>query len=143
MTAKKTAPAFEYSAGGLVRRNRGQDEPEVLMVKVKNLLGRIVWTLPKGHIEKEETAQETAVREVREETGWECRVVKELPKAKYWFRRGDGLVRKTVRWFEMEPVRIAGRPDAQEILSVAWLPLSEARRRAVYRSDRKLLAALR
>ena len=47
---------FEYSAGGVAVNEHGR----LLMVKVKNLKGDIVWTFPKGHVEKGEKSEETA-----------------------------------------------------------------------------------
>lgn len=61
---------FEYSAGGLIVR-----KTKILMVQVRNLEGHIVWTFPKGHIEKGETEEQTALREVYEETGWKCKIL--------------------------------------------------------------------
>lgn len=125
----------EFSAGGIVRDSKGR----LLMVKVKNLNGETVWTFPKGHIERGETAEASAVREVEEETGWKCEISGELPEARYWFRRGPLLVHKKVRWFEMKPLRKTGAPAPDEILEVEWVSGAEARRRAKYKSDLALL----
>src|SRR5262245_66674350 len=88
---KKARPktVFEFSAGGVVAL-----AGEVLLVWSRDLKGRGVVTLPKGLIKRRETGEEAALREVREETGFRCRVVKELPKSEYFYRRGDKLVRK-------------------------------------------------
>lgn len=58
----------EKSAGGIVYRKRGK-YIEVLLLAWKNARGDTEYVLPKGHIEDDETAQETAVREIAEETG--------------------------------------------------------------------------
>src|SRR3989339_253521 len=63
----------EISAGGVILVDR-----KILLVKVKNLSGKIVWTFPKGHIEKGETITATAKREVLEETGYKCELIKYL-----------------------------------------------------------------
>ena len=55
--------AKEYAAGGIVGKNG-----KVLLVKVTNLQGQVVWTFPKGHLEKNETPLKAALREVEEET---------------------------------------------------------------------------
>ncbi|MBZ4359444.1 NUDIX domain-containing protein, partial [Mycobacterium tuberculosis] len=47
--------------------------------------GRLLWSLPKGHIEEGETAEQTAIREVAEETGIQGVVVAELGSIDYWF----------------------------------------------------------
>jgi hypothetical protein len=64
--------------------------------------------------------------------------VNELPKSEYFYRRGDKLVRKTVRWFLMEPVKKEGGHD-HEIDDVRWLPVKEAIDALSYDSDRKLV----
>ena len=125
--------AFERSAGGVVVQ-----DGKVLLIKAKDLKGRTVWTLPKGLIEPNEDPKEAALREVREETGYECEVIKELPPTQYWFRRGGQLVKKTVHWFLMRPLRQAGEPD-WEVEAAQWVPLAEAKKLLTYKLDRELL----
>jgi 8-oxo-dGTP pyrophosphatase MutT (NUDIX family) len=127
---------FEFSAGGVVVR-----EHEVLLVWTKDLKGRGVVTLPKGLVGRHETSEAAALREVREETGYRCRVLTELPRSEYFYRRAERLVRKTVRWFLMEPVAQEGQHD-HEITEVRWVPLAEALGLLSYESDRKLLEAV-
>lgn len=127
---------FGYSAGGVVRDAQGR----FLVVETTDLKGNAVWTFPKGLLEKGERSQEAALREVEEETGYRCRIVGELPKAEYWFRHGGQLVKKTVRWFLMEPVEQVGSHD-WEVRSVAWLIPEEALERLTYASDRDLVRA--
>lgn len=127
---------FEYSAGGVVRDAEGR----FLVVETTDLKGNVVWTFPKGLLRKGERSQEAALREVEEETGYRCRIVGELPKAEYWFRHGGQLVKKTVRWFLMEPVEQIGSHD-WEVRSVAWLSPEEALARLTYASDRDLVHA--
>lgn len=129
---------FEYSAGGVAVNKQGR----LLMVKVKNLKGDIVWTFPKGHVEKGEKSEETAVREVREETGWECRIVEPLDTVTYWFKWNSDLIRKAVRWFLMKPVKHVSEHDELEIIGVEWVDQKEAVMRATYPSDKKLLKKL-
>src|SRR5262245_45071406 len=132
-TEKKAKPktVFEFSAGGVVRRNS-----EILIVRTKDLKGNSVFTLPKGLVERDETSELAALREVREETGYRCQIVDELPRSEYFYRRGDHLVRKTVRWFLMEPIVKEGDHD-HEIDEVHWFSIDEALERLSYDSDRK------
>lgn len=111
----------------------------VLLVKVKNLLGRVVWTFPKGHLEKGETALAAAVREVKEETGWRCKASAVLMTARYSFERKGKPVDKRVKWYRMEPLELVGDPDASEIMDTRWATPREAARSLKYPSDKDLL----
>jgi diadenosine hexaphosphate hydrolase (ATP-forming) len=126
----------EVSAGGLVYR-----AGKVLLVKVKNLKGEVVWTFPKGHLEKGETDKDAAIREVLEETGWQCKPKgRRLMEAKYFFTRKNGeLVDKRVRWFEMEALAKTGVPDADEVLATKWALASSVERILKYPSDKQLI----
>jgi 8-oxo-dGTP pyrophosphatase MutT (NUDIX family) len=128
---------FEYSAGGIV-----QDGDNLLMVEVENLEGHHVWTFPKGHIEKGESAEEAALREVQEETGYRCTIVAPLERVQYWFKREDTLTKKTVTWFMMKALEKTGTHDTKEIIGTRWVPLKEALLLARYKSDKKILAKL-
>lgn len=124
---------FEYSAGGVVLR-----EGAVLLIRTRDLKDRTVWAFPKGKLNAGETAQQAAIREVEEETGWRCRIEAELPKSEYWFQRAGQRVKKTVRWFRMAPVELIGETDG-EVDEVAWAPIGEALDRLTYDSDREHL----
>ena len=128
----------EFSAGGIVVR-KGQ----VLLVKVETLMGDKVWTFPKGHLENGEDAPSGAVREVEEETGWRCRIVKPLPLVRYEFTREKRLIRKKVQWYLMEPGLKIGKPDAAEIHKCEWMTFEKAEEKLSYPSDHKLLATVR
>lgn len=132
-----TRPRFEFSAGGVVV----DDDGRVLLIRARDLRDRPVWTLPKGAIGSGESSQAAALREVEEETGYRCEVVRELAPVTYWFQREGQRVRKTVRWFLMRPVKKVGDHD-QEVEEVAWADREEALRRLRYESDRRLLASL-
>lgn len=127
----------EVSAGGVVVDDQGR----VLLVRTRNLKGEPVWTLPKGLMESGEDPETAALREVQEETGYRCAVLKPLPPSQYWFRREGHLVKKTVHWFLMRPLEQVGEHD-WEIEEVAWVPLAEAVERLTYPSDRKLVQEL-
>ncbi|OQX52790.1 MAG: hypothetical protein B5M53_07775 [Candidatus Cloacimonas sp. 4484_209] len=125
---------FEFSAGGIVYSGK-----KVLVIKTKNLKGEFVWTFPKGIIEKGEKAEDTALREVREETGYEVKIIKLLDKVEYFFRKEGELVKKSVKWFLMEPIRKIADPD-WEVSEVKWLDTIEALERLSYESDKELIA---
>lgn len=122
------------AAGGLVVK-----DGKVLMVRVENLQGERVWTFPKGHLDPGETAEQAAVREVLEETGWSCEIVNHLMDAKYVFTRSQGRISKTVHWYLMKPLRKAGAPDKNEVLAAKWAEPVKAETLLSYGSDLELL----
>jgi 8-oxo-dGTP pyrophosphatase MutT (NUDIX family) len=127
-------PIFEFSAGGLVLDDQGQ----VLLIRARDLRNRPVWTLPKGTLMAGETSSDAALREVREETGWRCELVRELEPVTYWFQRDGDRVRKNVKWYLMRPIEKVGEHD-HEVDEVAWASREEALARLRYDSDRRLL----
>lgn len=125
----------ERAAGGILNQ-----KGKLMLVRVKNLLGQKVWTFPKGHIEKKETPQKTALREVWEETGWECEIIRPLFVARYHFERNRRPVSKTVRWYEMKPVLKSGKPAPGEIIAARWIQKEKVKKMLAYDSDHKLLS---
>jgi 8-oxo-dGTP pyrophosphatase MutT (NUDIX family) len=136
----------EFSAGGvLVRTIRGRT-----MVAAIRPRGRErVWALPKGHIDAGETAAETAMREVREETGVEGRLVEKLGDIRYVYtarwegERGERIF-KVVSFFLLRAGRgRIGEIDETmrvEVSEARWLPLGEAPRLLSYDGERKMAA---
>lgn len=139
----------ETSAGGLVLRNmRRAYNPRtnrVYLSTVKVALigrtdrrGRLLWSLPKGHIEDYETVPMTAIREVREETGIEGEIIKRLGTIDYWFLSDGKRIHKTVHHYLL---RFTGgelsNADA-EITEVKWVPLKDLPRVLSYADERKL-----
>ena len=130
-------PLLEFSAGGVVFDEEGR----VLLIRTRDLRDREVWTLPKGALAMGETSATAALREVREETGYRCELIRELTAVTYWFQRDHRRVKKTVRWYLMRPLEKEGEHD-HEVDEVRWVDRAEALTRLRYESDRRLLAAL-
>jgi 8-oxo-dGTP pyrophosphatase MutT (NUDIX family) len=126
---------FEFSAGGLVLDDQGR----VLLIRARDLRGQPVWTLPKGALASGETNTDAALREVREETGYRCEVVRELGPVTYWFRRDGQQIKKTVHWYLMRPLEKVGEHD-HEVDEVLWTDRNDALARLRYDSDRRLLS---
>lgn len=137
-SAASNAPREEVSAGGIVMGPDG-----LLMIKVKNLEGSVLWTFPKGHVEAGETPTDAALREVLEETGWKCRVIGRLGEVRYKFKRDFRWTHKVVHWFYMAPETRLGRSDPDEVLDCRWYSLSEAAGLVEYKSDKSILAMLK
>ena len=114
------------------------DRGQVLLIRARDLRNRPVWTLPKGTLAPGETSQQAALREVCEETGYRCEVVRELEAVTYWFQRSGRRIKKTVHWYLMHPLEKVGDHD-HEVDEVAWADREEALRRLRYDSDRHLL----
>src|SRR6201996_3026103 len=88
---------YEVSAGGLVLRQTGQHLDALL-------IGRgmpRVWSLPKGHVEKGETHEQAALREVREETGCWAEILIKLSDISYWFYLNRTKHKKAVHFYLM------------------------------------------
>ncbi len=137
MVESRTRTVLVFSAGGLVVDEGGR----VLLIRARDLRERPVWTLPKGTLGPGESSADAALREVREETGWRCEIVRPLEPVTYWFQRSGQRIKKTVRWFLMRPLDKVGDHD-HEVEEVAWLPPKEALERLRYDSDRALVGAL-
>lgn len=135
---RRPAAVVETSAGGLVVDRRG-DTIRVILIGKRDRAGRLVWSLPKGHVEDGETLQAAAEREVAEETGVQARVITELGTITYWFVADGVRIRKTVHHFLLEPVGGELSAADVEVEKVAWVPLEEAQDRLHYADERRLL----
>jgi 8-oxo-dGTP pyrophosphatase MutT (NUDIX family) len=105
--------------------------------------GRLLWSLPKGHVERGETEEDTAVREVMEETGIRGAVVGKLGTIDFWFVADGRRIHKTVHHFLLvatDPVNGLELSDEDvEVSEVAWVPLGEVASRLAYADERRLL----
>jgi 8-oxo-dGTP pyrophosphatase MutT (NUDIX family) len=128
----------EFSAGGLVIRNM-RGKRYVATVLVKN---GTVHALPKGHIEEGEKGAETAVREVREETGLDAEVIEKLGDIKYWYVRkwsDSERVFKVVSFFLLR--YLSGSVEnyqREEVDGAEWIPLEDAPKRLAYRGEKDM-----
>ncbi len=135
---KRPETRTEVSAGGVVYR-QGADGVEVVLAARRTRRGELAWGLAKGGIEPEESAEDAAVREVREETGIEAEIEAALGETRYFYVWEDVRIRKTVHFFLMRAV--GGDPNDRddEMEDVRWFPLERALKRAAYRGERDVL----
>ena len=126
----------ETSAGGLVVDHEVR---QAALIARRDRRGRLVWSLPKGHLEEGETAEQAAVREVQEETGLLSQVVAPLGVIDYWFVLTDRRVHKTVHHFLLEALGGELCDEDIEVEEVAWVPLDHVRARLAYSDERHLV----
>jgi 8-oxo-dGTP diphosphatase len=117
------------AAGGLVLR-----EGRVLLVHRPRYDD---WTLPKGKLDADESWEAAALREVEEEAGVRCRLVRELPAVEYEAKGRP----KRVRYWLMEVADDPGFAPNDEVDEVRWLPSEEALALLTYERDRELVRA--
>jgi ADP-ribose pyrophosphatase YjhB (NUDIX family) len=131
----------EVSAGGLVVDTGGLKSGgrRAALIARHDRRGRLVWSLPKGHVEQGETPEIAAVREIAEETGIAGRVVAPLGTIDFWFVAEGRRVHKTVHHYLL--LAEGGElSDADiEVVEVAWVPLEELAGRLAYDDERRLV----
>ena len=123
---------FQFSAGGIVVRGN-----EVLLCQHSQHHG---WVFPKGLIgdkKEKESKEETAIREVKEETGIDAKIIKALTPVTYWFVF-EGKIKKTVYYFLMEYVGGDITKHDKEMENVEWLPKDKVEERLTYNSDKEV-----
>jgi len=130
------------SAGGVVVRTDG-DHRELLLGR-RTLDGdRVIWSLPKGTPTADESLDQTAIREVSEETGLQVRVVAPLGEIHYWFVRRGIRYSKTVHYYLMEPLGGDLREHDREFDAVAWVDFQALPELELFPTERDLIERAR
>jgi 8-oxo-dGTP pyrophosphatase MutT (NUDIX family) len=131
----------ETSAGGLVLDRWSTDASGALIGRLDRR-GRLLWSLPKGHLDLGETPPIAAAREVAEETGITGRVAAPLGIIDFWFVAGRRRVHKTVHHYLLI-AQDGELSDADvEVTEVAWVPLREVADRLAYADERRLIGKI-
>jgi len=130
----------EISAGGLVIDGIDGPREDQLAALIGRMdrRGRMIWSLPKGHIEQGETAEQTAIREVAEETGIHGHVLAALGSIDYWFVTEGRRVHKTVHHYLLQFSGGELCDEDVEVTEVAWVPVTELPKRLAYADERRL-----
>ena len=120
------------AAGGVVCREGSSGETEIVIV---HRPAYDDWTLPKGKVDPDETPEECALREVKEETGFRCELGRPVGCTAYVDRRGRN---KLACYWVMEVINGRFRPGG-EVDRMAWLPVADAVKRLTYERDKALI----
>jgi len=126
-----------HSAGGVIFKKE-TNTLEVALIAMKN---KTVWTLPKGIIDKGERPEESAVREIKEETGLTGKIIDTIGDKSYWFylKNENAKCRKTVSYFLLQYIDGNIGDYCWEVDEAKWFALDDAIRQVSYKSDREIL----
>ncbi len=126
---------YEVSAGGLLLRPRGSGYDALLIGRRSPR----IWTLPKGHLERHESHEQAALREVREETGCWGEIITRLSEISFWFYVGKAKHRKSVTFFLMRYLSGEASNHDHEVEECRWFEIGEARRTLKYVNEKRLV----
>jgi 8-oxo-dGTP pyrophosphatase MutT (NUDIX family) len=126
----------EVSAGGVVVKG---DEVLVVVPTRRAANGSRVLALPKGHLDGDETDEQAAAREVREEGGVEADLVAPLGDVRYHYRRNGRLISKRVRFFLFAFRSGSPADHDHEIEDARWVPLTQAAAELTYPGEREMV----
>jgi 8-oxo-dGTP pyrophosphatase MutT (NUDIX family) len=128
-----------FSAGGVVIRH-GQNGPQLVLGRRRHDGRQPIWSLPKGTPDGDETPEQTAVREVHEETGLDVRILDTIGDIHYRFVRDGRRIDKTVHYFLMEPTGGDLADHDHEFEDVRWFEVAEAESLLRFPTERDILA---
>jgi 8-oxo-dGTP pyrophosphatase MutT (NUDIX family) len=127
----------EVSAGGVVVH-----EGRVLVIVPTRRAadGSHVLGLPKGHLDGDETLEQAAAREVREETGVTAELLDELGEVRYWYVRDRHRIAKSVHFFLFSYMSGDLADHDEEVFEARWMGLGEAAQALTYPGERDMVA---
>lgn len=129
--------AEQHSAGGVLYKRESGKYKVCLVAKRQ---GR-VWALPKGRLDEGETPDQTARREILEETGHRADIIDQLDEITYYFflKESQTLYHKKVTFYLMKLIQENAQPRDQENDAVSWVDVGEAVKRLSYINEKKVL----
>jgi len=132
-----------FSAGGIVIRKsikgtkstKGIKGVEVLVTQHSKHKG---WDFPKGHREIYESEEQTALREVEEETGVKAEILERVGETKYFYYEEGEKVLKTVAFYLMKYISQGEATTAFEVSGTKWLPPDEVESQLTFKDTKAL-----
>lgn len=132
----------EVSAGGIVFRHEStQNGKQITQILVSQHSGHHGWVFPKGHVGdsiENESKEDAALREVKEETGVTGKILEPLSPIEYWYQFQGEKRHKMVFYFLMEYLSGSIEDHDWEMEKVEWLPIQEVENRLTYAGDKKV-----
>jgi 8-oxo-dGTP pyrophosphatase MutT (NUDIX family) len=129
----------EVSAGGFVI---SKSDPNLVALMARfNRGGKLEWCIPKGHLEKDETSEQAALREVFEETGLEAKVIASLGEVNYQFIQDGAKISKTVHVYLMQQTggELSFENDPhKEASELEWVQVSELLARLSHGNEKRI-----
>ena len=117
----------------------GASGPELILGRRRRERDGVTWSLPKGTPNEGESIEQTALREVAEETGLEVRIIEPMGAIEYWFVLAGTRYHKTVHYFVMTVDGGDLSAHDHEFDEVRWFDLAEAERVLSFESERRLV----
>lgn len=130
------------SAGGILFRKEGDDVFIVIVEWEKGVPEKwapILRQLPKGGCKPAETLEQTALREVLEETGFDASIIAKAGEAKWSYERNGQIWDETVHYFFMNPHTLVAQVHDEEFDYVRWIKIEEAAEILSYPPERELI----
>ena len=130
----KIACIYEKSCGAVVYHKNSSNDVRILLVKNHN--GKC-WTFPKGHVEANETEQQTALREIKEETGLDVKIEPDFRQTSIY--RPFGKIKKKVVFFLAQADESTVNMQQSEIDYYIWVTIPDALKMCSHENDMKIL----
>lgn len=129
----------EFSAGGIVFKKEG-DKTYFLLIENASMKdpNKKYWGFSKGHIDKEESSKDAAVREIREETGIEAEITEKVEDSKYVFTFEGERIFKVVSVYLMEAKGGQLNKQLTEISDIGWFDQDQVLERLSFSNDKKM-----
>ena len=129
----------EVSAGGFVI---SKSDPNLVALMARfNRGGKLEWCIPKGHLEQNETNEQAALREVREETGLVAEIITHLGEVNYQFIQDGKRIAKTVHVYLMQQTggELSFEHDPhKEASELEWVAVSELLARLSHGNEKRI-----